>query len=198
MNDLVLPMAHMPAKLKDRGGCFNGSANTDNEQVICMASNTDIVLAYKQDTPSVVGPYVKLYREEFAVDYSDPSLGNARITEWARKLCPEVVRHFGRAPLFDYYPGPKSEFPNILTSEAAITSTCFLKLISLAAKRVDATWFVHAGTHLGAVVHGGPIPWDDDMDVMVDATKRDEFMAELLSMDGYRTLTKATGVFAAR
>ena len=79
-----------------------------------------------------------------------------------------MCKHPG-APLFDYFPGRTASYPNILTTTAAISSTCLLRVIDIAARRAGATWFIHAGTHLGAALHGGPIPWDDDMDVMVDA-----------------------------
>ena len=69
---------------------------------------------------------------------------------------PKVVEHFeSRAPLFDYFPGRSAEYPNVLTSTAAISATCLLRVIDIAARRAGATWFVHAGTHLGAALHGG-------------------------------------------
>ena len=73
-----------------------------------------------------------------------------------------MVEHFEqRIPtgLFDHHAAEFS--PNTLTTAAAITSTCLLKLVATAADRANATWFVHAGTSLGAAVHNGPIPWDD-------------------------------------
>lgn len=44
---------------------------------------------------------------------------------------------------------------------------------------IGAQWFMYAGSHLGAVTHGGPIPWDDDFDVLFDYHKKDELVEEL-------------------
>ena len=40
-----------------------------------------------------------------------------------------------------------------------------MRVFDLVCKEFDLTWFVDSGTCLGAVRHGGFIPWDDDADV---------------------------------
>ena len=96
---------------------------------------------------------------------------------WVAELCPEVVEHFARSPLFAN--SPRSLLPMVLSTRDAMSSVCLLKVVSLAARRARARWFVWAGTHIGAVMHGGPVPWDDDTDVLVEHAKFNEFVAAL-------------------
>jgi phosphorylcholine metabolism protein LicD len=42
-----------------------------------------------------------------------------------------------------------------------------MQLFGVIAKRNNWDWMLWAGSHLGAVLHGGVIPWDDDVDVIV-------------------------------
>ena len=52
------------------------------------------------------------------------------------------------------------------------------RLLQIVAAKLDehgVRWFVTCGTLLGAVRHGGLIPWDDDVDIGVLAEDRGAF-----------------------
>ena len=90
----------------------------------------------------------------------------------AKQMCPEVIEYFrsSRVNYFDFH----LEIGNpITTTEAAITMACMLKVVKVIALEIDMKWALFAGTQLGAVLHGGPIPWDDDIDVVIDGKKAD-------------------------
>jgi hypothetical protein len=52
-----------------------------------------------------------------------------------------------------------------MTSLYAAHSVCSVYLANKIALSIDAPIYLHAGSHLGAILHGGPIPWDDDVDM---------------------------------
>ena len=100
---------------------------------------------------------------------------------WIRDFCPEVYEYFSsRVSYFDYWDGNEKDI--VLTPSAAMTSVCMLKVIDLVAKRIKMDYVLLAGSQLGAVLHGGPIPWDDDIDIMIDYEKKEEFMTALSNM----------------
>lgn len=45
---------------------------------------------------------------------------------------------------------------------------CTIKIVQFVAASINARVYLHAGSHLGAVVHGQPIPWDDDVDLFMN------------------------------
>ena len=49
--------------------------------------------------------------------------------------------------------------------EFQLRSVCLLDAIDKVCKEHDITYYVIAGTLLGAVRHKGFIPWDDDLDI---------------------------------
>lgn len=105
--------------------------------------------------------------------------------EWLLRACPLVVQHFERFPYFANF----TETFSVMTSEYAAHSVCSLRLAVHIAEAVGSPLYLHAGSQLGAIVHAGPTPWDDDIDVFMPFGKRDAFLAEcarLRLMNGLR------------
>ena len=75
---------------------------------------------------------------------------------WVNKYCPQVANHFSKAPYFDYY-NPKIGGSIALSTIAAESSVCLLHIFGVIANLVNIPWMVFAGTHLGAILHGGPM-----------------------------------------
>ena len=48
---------------------------------------------------------------------------------------------------------------------------CTLHILQSFAERNDVEMLLYAGSHLGAVGHGQPLPWDDDIDVIVSVSE---------------------------
>lgn len=95
--------------------------------------------------------------------------------DWVYQYCPEVVDYFqSRVAYFTFSDAHNKDV--VLTTEAAMASVCLLKIVDTTAKRINMTWVLLAGSQLGAYLHGGPIPWDDDVDIMIDHDKKEEFL----------------------
>lgn len=77
-----------------------------------------------------------------------------------KSLCPKVIAHY-------------SQIPGYVNSIIAplnytVMGICLLGLINDAFSKAGVTWMVWAGSSLGQYLHGGPIPWDDDLDIIID------------------------------
>ncbi len=57
--------------------------------------------------------------------------------------------------------------------------TQMLEFIDKVCKENNITYYIHAGSALGAIRHGGPIPWDDDVDIIVPITEMDNMIDAL-------------------
>ena len=65
-----------------------------------------------------------------------------------------------------------------MTTEYAAHSVCTLKIAKLIASSMLKTHlYVHAGSHLGAILHGQPILWDDDVDAIMSYQYMEDFFS---------------------
>ncbi|GMI56105.1 hypothetical protein ScalyP_jg10402 [Parmales sp. scaly parma] len=53
-----------------------------------------------------------------------------------------------------------------------------IKIFQALSEKVSAIPFIYAGAHLGAILHAGLIPWDDDVDLAVDFKYKGALMSE--------------------
>jgi hypothetical protein len=97
---------------------------------------------------------------------------NANISEWVYQACPGVAAHFLTFPYFLYF---VHDLPMMTTAYAA-QSVCIMLVASEIARSAGTHLRLHAGSHWGALRHGGPIPWDDDTDMAMDYDNLDAFM----------------------
>lgn len=52
-----------------------------------------------------------------------------------------------------------------------------MKIVQTLASSINTRTYLHAGSHLGAILHGQMIPWDDDVDIFIDYNKRDKLFS---------------------
>ena len=103
----------------------------------------DWILAYKADSHPKIN-----------IDEAGLPKEKDKLQPWVYEFCPEVVEYFTSVPYFTWFPTYHVPFPAVFTTEGAITSTCMLRLIDVAARRSNITWMLHAGTLLGAARGG--------------------------------------------
>jgi len=93
---------------------------------------------------------------------------------WLVDLCPEVVDHFTTFPAFK--DRAENETLPFLFTHLGARSVCTLRVAQALAASLNHQLYLHAGSHLGAVVHGQPIPWDDDVDCFLDFKAKERFV----------------------
>ena len=96
--------------------------------------------------------------------------------DWLEVMCPGVVSHYEKFPVFNVNPLFGGIPIPVQTTNYAAKSVCTMVVIKSIAASIQARLYLHAGSLLGAVLHGQPIPWDDDADMWLDYNKKDEFM----------------------
>ena len=99
---------------------------------------------------------------------------------WLEAICPEVVQHYREFPSFKVAPG--AELP-VASSEYSTRSACTMAVVQSIGVAAGAHVYLHAGAHLGAVLHGQQMPLDDDVDAMIPFEKRDAFLSECERVD---------------
>lgn len=98
---------------------------------------------------------------------------NSMFPEWIQRFCPHVVDHFTDFP---YFPGTHASPLPVFTTVKAAHSACSIQLAVHMASALGFEIGLHAGSALGALLHGGPIPWDDDVDMLIPHSKRAQFI----------------------
>jgi len=108
--------------------------------------------------------------------------GRGTVPESVESMCPTVAAHFKKFPLFEMdaeeslkHLDVQFPFPISDTIYAA-SGTCLLFIASGLASSIGSTLLLYAGGHLGAVLHGGPIPYDDDIDAMLPRQDQASFL----------------------
>jgi len=105
--------------------------------------------------------------------------GSSARPSWLEELCPEVVNHFDRFPSFTDFGMDENGVQVPIQSTLYVTKlVCTFKILKSVVASLNAHIYLHAGSHLGAVIHGQPIPWDDDADAFVDYARMDDILVK--------------------
>lgn len=97
---------------------------------------------------------------------------------WMVAVCPEVVAHFQAYP---YFSRNHAEVP-VITSVQAAHVVCTIKIATAIALHADTDVMLYAGSFVGALRHGGPVPWDDDVDLAMPYGAYTAYMEQCKAM----------------
>jgi len=103
------------------------------------------------------------------------------VPAWVHENCPEIVAHYQKFPMFQT--GWNEQLLALSDSASAAIGTCVMKVVHYIAASIDSHALLHAGSHLGAIVHGGQIPWDDDIDAIIPFQDRDKFLRKCADLE---------------
>lgn len=93
--------------------------------------------------------------------------------KWYERMCPEAVEFYKEVPSF------KERYVKTLDTELATMMACNLHVVSKLLLDNDIPHTLFAGCLLGNVNHHGPMLWDDDTDILVDASHLHRIIAIL-------------------
>jgi hypothetical protein len=96
-----------------------------------------------------------------------------RVPSWISDVCPQVVAHFNTFP---YFQTQRDNVP-ISSTLFAAHGACTMLVAARMAEVVGARMHLCCGSLLGALVHGGPVPWDDDIDATLSHEQGRDFAA---------------------
>ena len=96
---------------------------------------------------------------------------------WVKYACPNVFNYFEnvkyfKSVKFKSFDKHKYNINGVLTTQFGAIYSCLLEITVAMLRKCDITHWIYAGTSVGAYVHGGLMPWDDDVDIAID--KKDE------------------------
>eukprot|EP00808_Paulinella_micropora_P029758 g64245.t1 len=102
--------------------------------------------------------------------------------DWIMIYCPEVVKVISQMQ----YPMHYIDKPS-LTTEDTIMSICLLKIVRDVCDSLQSFYMIGFGTALAAAVHGAPMLWDDDQDVMLHEANATQILLALSNFNFLQT-----------
>jgi len=87
-----------------------------------------------------------------------------------------ILLHFDGNPILDFFTDEA-----ITASDRRLMLSTFSTLVN-ALDKANVTYFMYGGTLIGSVRHHGPIPWDDDLDVIMAYGDRSKAKAALMAL----------------
>ncbi|CAK0819662.1 unnamed protein product, partial [Prorocentrum cordatum] len=100
---------------------------------------------------------------------ANPIDASEMFDRWVEELCPEVCAHFRRFPYFRSFGriGRRHPLTGFTTRYAAYT-VCLFKMFAHMAATASAQLYLYSRSVSGAILNGGPTPWDDYVDAFID------------------------------
>lgn len=119
--------------------------------LLSRLTSTTLVTAKLEDIRATETPTESVFNLTDVIVSMDLGWDHETPPQWLQDICPEVVEHYDKFPSFQRLPHPAAPF---MTTEFAAQSVCTLKVARLMAASVGTKLYIHAGSHLGALLHG--------------------------------------------
>jgi len=87
-----------------------------------------------------------------------------------------MLMHFDTHPLLDFFTDEA-----ITAADRRLMLSTFSTLVD-ALDKANVTYFMYGGTLIGSIRHHGPIPWDDDLDIIMAYSDRSKAKSALLAL----------------